>query len=335
MTGPEIVGAAKAAGALGQAGKNALDEDNPVKAKLLELSEDSSAMKSAAESFAKRVAIRQAILTKIYEPLAKLLGIQTDYFDNHFADDLAERIAHIPDEAVVSPPPSLALPAMQGLGWSLDEPDLKEMYLNLLARATDGRRSDQAHPSFADIIKQLSSAEAKYLILCLRKPSKSLPIVNLRAKHSDGSGYNTVLTNLIDSLDGQVRNRFADPSEGVWLDNWARLGLITISYAEHLTATDAYGWVDSRPETVAVKNFLEGERASEEEVGQSLPEGADFPASRARTFDVEKGIIRVTEFGKRFLDAVAVDESQVVSSSESSAESSSDERDPSSELPHP
>ena len=29
---------------------------------------------------------------------------------------------------------------MQDLGWSLDEPDLKEMYLSLLASATDGGR---------------------------------------------------------------------------------------------------------------------------------------------------------------------------------------------------
>ena len=49
----------------------------------------------------------------------------------------------------------LAIPAMESLGYSMDEPSLKDMYPGLIATATDDRREDAAHPAFAGI-KQLS-----------------------------------------------------------------------------------------------------------------------------------------------------------------------------------
>ena len=52
---------------------------------------------------------------------------------------------------------------MQGLSYTFDEPDLKDLYLNLLTTATDDRRTDDAHPAFADVIKQLTPSEARLL----------------------------------------------------------------------------------------------------------------------------------------------------------------------------
>ena len=69
---------------------------------------------------------------------------------------------------LVAPKASLAAPAMQQLGFSLDEPALKEMYLNLLATASDNRSNSAAHPSFVEVIKQLSAEETQILntIVC-------------------------------------------------------------------------------------------------------------------------------------------------------------------------
>jgi hypothetical protein len=157
-----------AAKALAGVAKEALN-DADEKQQLLELAKDSPTMQLAAETLARRIAVKQAIILKLYRPLAAVLGVSRAYFDDEFATDLADHVSEIPDEHLTTPPPSIALPAMQGLAFSLEEPDLKEMYLKLLAAASDDRRPYDAHPSFAQIIRELSSDEAKLLQWCLSR----------------------------------------------------------------------------------------------------------------------------------------------------------------------
>jgi abortive infection alpha-like protein len=44
-----------------------------------------------------------------------------------------------------------------------EEPDLREMYVKLLATSMDGATSDDAHPSFVTLIQQLTPDEARIL----------------------------------------------------------------------------------------------------------------------------------------------------------------------------
>ncbi len=91
--------------------------------------------------------------------------MKADYFDgDEFAEDMAQKTAHLGEDDIVEPKANVAAQAMQGLGFSLDEPDLKEMYLNLLATASTKGRDHQAHPAFAEIIRQLTSEEASALV---------------------------------------------------------------------------------------------------------------------------------------------------------------------------
>jgi hypothetical protein len=164
MTGGEIVPVARAAQSIAQ---HALTEGDDKK-QLQELARESPNMKAAAESYARRVAVKQSVLLKLYQPLAKFLGVSRNYFDTQFHSDMADKVANIPDEHLTTPAASVAIPAMQGLSYSVEEPDLKEMYLDLLATATDQRVKDNAHPSFAEIIKQLSPAEDVPVVVELR-----------------------------------------------------------------------------------------------------------------------------------------------------------------------
>src|SRR5450759_490020 len=160
MTGGEIaaVGAGKA---ILKAGAEALSEDSKTNAILGDLAKSSTAMQAAAEVRARRIAVKQEILLRIWQPFAKWFGVSSDYFETTFANDLAEKMVEVPQEEIVTPKVSVVAPAVQGLSYSLDEPNLKEMYLNLLAGASDQRRANKAHPSFAEIIKQLSADEAE------------------------------------------------------------------------------------------------------------------------------------------------------------------------------
>lgn len=284
MIGSEIVPVVKAAAT---AGKAALSDDD-VKKELLELAKESPLLKSAAEKYAQRVAVKQAILLKLYQPLARILGVAREYFDDDFAREMAEKTAHIPEERLTTPAASVAVPAMQGLSYSLDEPDLKEMYLNLLATATDASVSEQAHPSFSEIIKQLSAAEARLLLNVL--DVGLLPIVRLRRKPPEGPGAVDALSHLLDIRDAAQAPR-EQPSLPVWIDNWIRLGLIEVDYSRHLVEDTRYAWVEDRPEFIRLQ---------------------DLDERGAAAIETQKGIAKATDFGARFAKAVSPPEETVV-----------------------
>ncbi|UKJ63710.1 DUF4393 domain-containing protein [Cellulosimicrobium cellulans] len=287
MTGPEIV-AGLAAGAKGaKKVVDALGGDAKEQEQLSRLAEDTKALEVAANARADRVAIRQLVLTKLYAPLAKWVGYKSEYFESQFADDMAEKLADVPEEHITSPSPVVAAQSMEGLSYSLDEPDLKEMYLNLLATASDDRRSREAHPSYAQIIKQLSSTEAAYLkgALGSMHDRSVLSIAELRSKQADGSGLRAICSHLIELYSEETGEFQADPDYPLYIDNWVRLGLATVSYEYEVTRKGAYDWVKEHPEYLKAATALEGDNE--------------------RVLEVAHGIMRGTDLGRKFYDAVS------------------------------
>src|SRR5574340_702468 len=96
------------------------------------------------------IKVTKAINTALLPIAALNFGIERAriYFEKHFASDLSAKANSIPPQQVVEPKASVAGPALQGLAYSHDEADLKELYLNRLAASMDGRVSDKVHPAF-------------------------------------------------------------------------------------------------------------------------------------------------------------------------------------------
>ncbi len=279
MTGGEILPAATKAAALA---KGALAEEDAVKAKLLEEAQGTPAFHAAADAYARRIAIKQEILLRLFLPLAVLAGVSREYFEHEFPSEMSEKIAGTPEDHLTSPRPSVAVPAMQGLSYSLDEPDLKEMYLNLLATATDDRVSEQAHPSFAEIIKQLSAPEARELLEVLT--TRAVPVVRLGWIAESGRGSTMVKNHVLPYSSAAGGPPVEHASLPVWVDNWVRLGLVRADYTMHLTAEGLYDFVPERPEY--------------RQLGEQHPKGVDG-------IKVTQGILSATDFGRRFATAVS------------------------------
>jgi hypothetical protein len=70
----------------------------------------------------------------------------------------------VPEQNLIEAHPLLSGPAIEGLQYLEEDSLLAEMFLNLLARAIDKERVNEAHPAFAKIISQLSPDEAQILI---------------------------------------------------------------------------------------------------------------------------------------------------------------------------
>lgn len=283
MTGGEAAAAAMVGKVVKHAGEQMAEEHKSVNQELLTTAKDSPHMADAANNYAKRIAIRQAILTRMYMPIAKLFGVANEYFENDFDKDMAEKLKDVPEENLVAPKASLAAPAMQHLGFSLDEPNLKEMYLNLLATASDDRRRDDAHPSFVEVIKQLSSDEAIFLhqLLDFRNPQ---PIVTFHISSAGVEGQSTAQKHVMQMVNLSTNEYVEIPRLATYVDNWIRLGLVEVDYTHYLTKEGRYDWAMERPEA---KRLLAG-----------LREG--------QTLDVDKGFIRPTDFGLSFADAIGV-----------------------------
>lgn len=281
MSGIEPVAAVGAAAVTKAVSKVA--EEDPKEADLLrKIAEETGDLEPAARLLARRVAVKQLIRLKLWQPLGMLFGASRDYFDTQFENDMADRMADIPEEDVITPKLSIAGPTVQGISFTAEEPDLKEMYLNLLATASDRRVQSMAHPSFAEVIRQLNAEEAKLLTGVLA--ASQLPIVEIRrhaktADNPNARGYRTVAASVLhlrNALGGQVWNN----QTAVYVDNWVRLGLVNVDYQVFMTDEANYGWVEANPRYVSAQ--------------------AEFDTEELKRVTFQKGVLTVTPFGRRF-----------------------------------
>lgn len=205
------------------------------------------------------------------------------YFSETFQQDMAEKAQAIPQEHIVEPKASIAGPTLQGLAFAHEEPNLKEMYLNLLSTAMDGRSAPDAHPAFVEIIKQLDSEDAR-LIHGVLQSASAMPIVQIHRKKKDG-GYNVLVQHLLNSTDADTKQPIEDKRLPAMIDNWIRLGLVEVAYDKYLSDLVHYSWVEKRPEFERLKQEPQPEEA---------------------TITYQKGLLNRTEFGKQFAKAVGL-----------------------------
>jgi hypothetical protein len=206
------------------------------------------------------------------------------YFSEKFQQDIAAKTTAIPLEQIVEPKASIAGPALQGLAFTHEEPSLKEMYLNLLATAMDGRVAAEAHPAFVEIIRQLSAADAN-LIKGALQSTTPIPIVEVRLGAVDKQGFTTIAKHLLNLTNNVTKVAIEDPQLVVLVDNWIRLGLVTVDYGTHLTGVDAYEWVQKRPEILRFRQTLETE---------------------SQKLQISNGILIRTAFGAQFARAICL-----------------------------
>ncbi|WP_250512858.1 DUF4393 domain-containing protein [Caballeronia sp. INDeC2] len=220
-------------------------------------------------------------------PLAALnFGIDKAraYFADRFARDMEVKAAAIPPEEIVDPKPSVAGPALQGLAFTHDEPDLKAMYLSLLATAMDKRVSKSAHPAFVEIIRQIDASEVALLRPLLSRDM--LPIVEInRATGGPLGHYNMLVRHYAGLIDPKTGEQRELPEFPAMVDNWIRLGLVDVSYERFMTDEGRYSWVEER---TLVKQL----KAEHERDGS--------------TIEILRGTVMRTAFGLQFAQAVGM-----------------------------
>lgn len=206
------------------------------------------------------------------------------YFHGKFQQDIGEKTAKIPVENIIEPKASIAGPVLQGLAFAHEEQNLKDMYLNLLATAMDGRVATTAHPAFVEIIKQLDGKDAE-LVRYILQSNETFPIVQLRLITVGEKGFTTIATHLLHLLDDTSENPVEDPQLPAMIDNWTRLGLVEVDYSKQINRPTIYNWVETRPEFTRLRERYENEKVK---------------------LIYQNGMMFRTQFGQRFAAAVGL-----------------------------
>ncbi len=187
---------------------------------------------------------------------------------------------NVSPERVIPPRPETAASIINALRIGDQDVALRDMYLNLLATAMDTDFADQAHPAFAEIIKQLSPDEARAISLfCLVEATgapRSFPLVSVIGKMPEG-GFVQVLSNF--SMLGSEAGCSHELLPGA-IDNLVRLGLAVVRYDQELDDPSIYEPLEQHPDVQQMCDLI------------SCRSGV--------TPETIRSVLEVTEFGARF-----------------------------------
>lgn len=195
---------------------------------------------------------------------------------NFFSKDVKERIEKIPEENRITPKNSVIGNVAEAVKYlDNDEQYLKDMYANLIATACDNKQSDNIHPSFIEIIKQLNNSDILLLQYIFDKNNHEIAFFCLRQEDKSGHGVDVLKYLLFDDIFKVFSNDPNKISES--LENLERLKLIDISTERFFTKDELY-------EPIRQEEFYKAYQNTFKEL-----------------FKEQKGIMAMTSFGKKFM----------------------------------
>lgn len=170
---------------------------------------------------------------------------------------LAQKLENVDPDKIVEPEAYVAVPAIQAISYSMNSDELRDLYANLLAKAMNSDTKNLVHPSFVEIIKQMSPIDAQIFTQIM--VTEIRPLISIRVKTSISDYSNRLFAEhcswIKDYSLAQCRTSF---------DNLCRLGLIIIPPSGSYSYKEAYNIVKSNPlfkhaESECLNNLIEGE----------------------------------------------------------------------------
>lgn len=193
-----------------------------------------------------------------------------------FAENLATEINNIPEERIQDPRRMIAMPALENARYILDETELKGMFAKLIAKSMDKEFNEITHPSFSNILSQLSPLDAELFNFIYA--NSVTPVCRYSFEGKGGKGQVPAIENVIIYQNNPVELISAS------VTNLERLGLIKISYSEHYADDSLYDPLRTH-EYIALQRRI------------IMMKG---PASKYEDIEMTKGVLNFTTLGKDF-----------------------------------
>lgn len=219
------------------------------------------------------------------------LGIRASYFKKRqnlkqeknfekFKEEMLEEVSKIPAETQVEPNYQIASQALENAVYCLDSDELRTMFVKLLGKTCNRNDQSLLHPSYPDIIKQMSPLDARMLIM-LKRERETTPLVYYIAKKENSSDFEVCQRNII--LHDRIN---ADDFHiSMSISALQRWGIINVNMQNHFTDSSVYA------------PFLKTElyRSLEKEHAQY-----------GQIIELQKGVCEVTSFGRAFMHCCVI-----------------------------
>ena len=162
------------------------------------------------------------------------------------AEAIREKVKQIPEEKLVEPEPYVAIPAIQQISYCQNSEELRDLYANLLTSSMNADKKWQVHPSFVDIIKQLTPDEAKIIRSIPNFKNNFMPAIDVKLtdKNALGTGHQIFITNFTTIGFNVIENKENICS---YIDNLVRLKILEIPPTYHLTNESLYKPLEESP----------------------------------------------------------------------------------------
>lgn len=242
--------------------------------------------KPAIKETGKTIALLPRAINAALAPLEKWI-LQKEYNIEETKKLLEKKLENIDENEIVSPEPYIAVPALQAISYTMDSDELRNLYANLLASSMVSSTKSNSHPSFVEIIKQLSPDEAKLLKTINNGKRRSFPLIDLRIQDINRGSYQTVVRNFTLIAKGVCE---MPQNTSSYLDNLARLKLIDVNDMVYLTDDNVY------------KKLEDSEELNEYKKRYSL--------QKNQKWEIQKKTFDITNFGRIFINTCVIDKEE-------------------------
>lgn len=134
------------------------------------------ALQQTTQESGKTLALVPRAINAAFVPLRQWIA-EREYKLAETEKLLAQKLEHVGEDKIVTPEGYVAVPAIQAISYSMDSEELRNLYANLLAKAMNSDTKDMVHPSFVEIIKQMSPIDSLVFKTIMQRESN--PLINL------------------------------------------------------------------------------------------------------------------------------------------------------------
>ncbi len=193
-----------------------------------------------------------------------------------FRKELEASIKQIPEEKVIEPSIQVTAQALENSKYCIEEDELRRMFTSLICNSMNSDYSQYVHPSFAEIIKQMSVLDAKIIRLFKDKSGKfiRLPVCKYVLYILGSPSYIDIPDHIFLEL-ADTDFRLCSQS----LSSLSRLGMLTITYGKKLDTPNLYEKFTQHPAYEYAKE--------------------NYPFANVKIIE---GTVEATPLGKSFID---------------------------------
>ena len=154
--------------------------------------------------------------------------------------ELEQAISNIPPENLTEPSIQITAQALENSKYCIEEPELRHMFASLITNTMNIDYQRLVHPSFAEIIKQMSPLDAQILSIFKKSPFE-LPICEY-CRLTKSNNYVLLVPNVFMEL--STDNCF---TQAISISSLDRLGLVSVDMISQLADDFIYNKFKSHP----------------------------------------------------------------------------------------